>query len=308
MHAHSGAGAGNTRHKRTLAWVLLLTGGFMIAEFAVALWTGSLALLADAGHMLRDVVGVAVSLFAAWMADKPTDFVATYGYRRYEVLGAFVNGLLLVGLIVYIAIDASTRLLQPQEIEAWPVLWIGILGLLVNITAIRLLHAPAGESLNMRGAYLEVLADALGSLGVIVAAVIIVFTGWTPVDALVALGITVWMIPRTWFLLQDSGRILLEFTPKGLDLEQIGATMAMQSGVTEVHDLHVWEVTSGFPALSAHVLVKADVDCHESRRELAKLLKDRFNIRHTTLQVDHDGREGRIPVKNITRSSQYKRH
>lgn len=146
-HSHASSGGGN---KRTLTWVLLLTGGFMIVEFATALVTGSLALLADAGHMLRDVMGVAVALFAARMADRPADHVASYGYRRYEVLGAFVNGLLLVGLIIYIAIDASFRLAQPEPIPAWPLLWVGALGLLVNLAGLWLLRSSAGENLNMR--------------------------------------------------------------------------------------------------------------------------------------------------------------
>ncbi|MGH8503277.1 MAG: cation diffusion facilitator family transporter [Gammaproteobacteria bacterium] len=302
MHAHSHADPTRSSNKRTLIWVLLLTGGFMVVEFVAAMLTGSLALLADAGHMLRDVVGVAVALFAAWMAERPSDYVATYGYRRYEVLGAFVNGLLLVGLIVYIAIDAAMRLLRPEAVEAWPVLWIGVLGLLVNLAGLWLLRAGAGENINMRGAYLEVLADALGSIGVIAAAIIILLTGWVQADALVALGIALWMIPRTWVLLRDSGRILLEFTPKGLSLEQIGSTIAAHPGVTEVHDLHVWEVTSGFPALSAHVLVSTDSNCHDRRRELEQLLKDRFDIKHTTLQVDHDRRETRISIDEVARA------
>jgi cobalt-zinc-cadmium efflux system protein len=305
MHAHSHVAKNHDDNatKRRLGWVLLLTGGFMVVEFAVALFTGSLALLADAGHMLRDVMGVAIALAAAWMAERSSDVVATYGYRRYEVLGAFVNGLLLVGLIVFIAVDASRRLMQPDDIQAWPVLGVGILGLLVNAIGLWLLHGGDDKNLNVHGAYLEVLADALGSLGVIIAAVIILLTGWTRADAVVALGIAFWMIPRTWYLLRDTGRVLLEFTPANLDLEQIGSEMAAHEDVIEVHDLHIWEITPGFPALSAHVLVKADSDCHAKRHELEQLLKSRFDIRHTTLQVDHDRRETRIAVTDIKRGS-----
>lgn len=250
--------------------------------------------------MLRDVMGIAIALGAAWMAERPSDNIATYGYRRYEVLGAFVNGLLLVGLIAFIAIDASRRLVQPDAVQAWPVLAVGILGLLFNAAGIALLHAGASQNLNLRGAYLEVLADALGSLGVIMAATIILLTGWTRADAVVALIIALWMVPRTWSLLRDAGRVLLEFTPAGVSLERIGSEMAAHDEVVEVHDLHVWEITSGFSALSAHVLVGADNDCHACRRELERLLKERFGIEHTTLQVDHAQTDARVSVDEIS--------
>jgi len=270
-----------------LGWVLLFTAGFMAVEFAAALFIGSLALLADAGHMLRDVMGLAIAFVAAMLADQPTDARATYGYRRCEVLGTFINGLLLTGMIVFIFGESARRFIQPEGVQAWPMLVIGLLGLMVNLAGIWLLRGDAKVNMNLRGAYLEVLADALGSVGVVVAAVIIMLTGWTYADAVVALAIALWMIPRTWTLLRDAGRILLEFTPVHADLEQIEAGLADFEEVNQVHDLHVWSTSDGTHLLSVHLEV-APLSAKEQLRLLhrAHRFAEDHGISHATIQLE----------------------
>ncbi len=285
MHLQDRDSREGARHR--LAWVLVITAGFMALEFAAALFIGSLALLADAGHMLRDVMGLSIAFAASRLADLPTDARATYGYQRYEVLGAFINGLLLTGMIVFIFGEAARRLMQPEGIDAWPMLIIGMLGLVVNLAGIWLLHGDVKVSLNLRGAYLEVLADTLGSVGVVAAAVIIMLTGWTYADAVVGLGIALWMIPRTWVLLRDAGRILLEFTPVHAHLEQIETGLADFEEVRQVHDLHVWSMSDGTHLLSVHLEV-GPMSAEEQLRLLqrAHVFAADHGISHATIQLE----------------------
>jgi cobalt-zinc-cadmium efflux system protein len=272
---------------RNLGWVLLLTGGFTVVELFTGLLSGSLALLADAGHMIRDSVGLVIAFVMAQLSRRPSDHRATYGYKRFEVLGAFVNSLLLFGLLAFILIEAVMRFAQPEPIDGLLVLSIGILGLLVNIVGILLLRKGATDNINMRGAYLEVLADALGSGGVIISGVVIMTTGWLYADGVVALAIGLWMIPRTWSLLRDAVRILLEATPRDLDIETLTKKVEQIGGVKRVHDLHVWSLTDSRHLMSVHIECDGlDSDSQvQLLRETQKVARE-FGIDHTTAQIE----------------------
>jgi cobalt-zinc-cadmium efflux system protein len=284
---HHEAGRGGSR--RALSITLALTASFTVAEVVGGLLTGSLALLADAGHMLSDNLSLALALFAAWLAGRPETPERSFGYKRAEILAALANGVTLVAISIWIFVEAFSRLREPPEILGTPMLIIAALGLLVNAAGAIVLSRSGGESLNVQGALRHVLADALGSVGVIVAALVIVLTGWSYADPLVSVAIAALILASSWSLLRDSTNVLLEATPRSMSAEEIGRRMAGAEGVAEVHDLHIWEITSGFPALSAHVLVGQSEDCHARRRELEALLSDEYGISHTTLQVDHLG-------------------
>jgi len=285
-HDHRETAAGRSR--RRLVTVLVLTGSFVLVEIAGAIWTGSLALAADAGHMLTDLGGLALALFAVWIAARPPTPAKTFGYYRVEILAALVNALLLLVIAGVILIEAYRRILAPTPILGGPMLAIATLGLGVNLFSAWLLHAGAAESLNVRAAYLEVLADALASVGVLIAALVVILSGWTLVDPLTSAAIAVFIVPRTWRLLTQAVNVLLEGTPAHLQLGEIGAAMTRVTGVRRIHDLHVWTLTSGREAMSAHVVVG---DLAESARlldELHAVLHARFGIDHTTIQLEKD--------------------
>jgi cobalt-zinc-cadmium efflux system protein len=269
--------------------VLLLTASFTVAEIFGGLLTGSLALLADAGHMLSDNLSLALALFAAWLAGRPATPERSFGYQRAEILAALFNGVTLVAISIWIFAEAYSRLREPPEILGGWMLAVAALGLLVNVAGAVILSRSAGENLNAQGALRHVIADALGSVGVIVAALVIILTGWRYADPLVSVAIGLLILASCWSLLRDSTNILLEATPRGINAEEVGRRMTSVDGVAEVHDLHIWTITSGFPALSAHVLVGQREDCHARRRDLEKLLAREYGISHTTLQVDHVG-------------------
>jgi cobalt-zinc-cadmium efflux system protein len=275
--------------RRVLTVVLALTTGFTVVEVIGGLLTGSLALLADAGHMLSDNLSLGLALFATWLAGQPATPEKTFGYKRAEILAALANGVTLVAISIWIFVAAYSRLQEPPEILGGWMLAIAALGLLVNAAGALILSRAASESLNAQGAFRHVVADALGSIGVIVAALVIVLTGWRYADPLVSVAIGALILASSWSLLRDSTNILLEATPRGIDAEDVGRRMASAEGVVEVHDLHIWTITSGFPALSAHVLVGQSEDCHARRRDLEDLLARDYGISHTTLQVDHVG-------------------
>ncbi|MET0751064.1 MAG: cation diffusion facilitator family transporter [Solirubrobacterales bacterium] len=277
--------------KRALKLVLALTTLFLVAEVAGGLISGSLALLADAAHMLSDSLSLGVALFAAWLAARPGGPSRTFGYRRAEILAALFNGVTLVAISIWIFVEAGARFGDPPEVEAGLMLAIAVAGLVVNLVAARILQRHAGESLNVSAALRHVIADLLGSAGVILAALIILATGWEYADPVVSVAIGVLILVSSWTILRDSVQILLEGSPAGMDAEEVGLAMAAVPGVNEVHDLHVWTITSGFPALAAHVLVDRETDCHATRRELESMLHERFGLDHTTLQVDHEGGE-----------------
>ncbi|MFI5122467.1 MAG: cation diffusion facilitator family transporter, partial [Vicinamibacteria bacterium] len=264
---------------------------FLVAEVVGGVISDSLALLADAGHMLSDTLSLGVALFAAWLAGRPGGPSRTFGYRRAEILAALFNGVTLVAISIWIFIEAGMRFGDPPDVEAGLMLAIAVVGLGVNVVAARILHGHSGESLNVSAALRHVVADILGSVGVIVAAVVILATGWEYADPVVSVAIGLLILASSWTILRDSVQILLEGSPAGTDVEQVGLAMAEVAGVKQVHDLHVWTITSGFPALAAHVLVDRDTDCHATRRELEAMLHERFELDHTTLQVDHEGGE-----------------
>jgi cobalt-zinc-cadmium efflux system protein len=295
-HDHaSAAGRGSTRRALTLA--LGITAAYTVAEIVGGLLADSLALLADAGHMLSDNVALGLALFAIWLAAKPPTPERTYGYKRAEILAALANGVALVAIALWIFVEAVRRLEQPPEVLGGLMLVVALIGLVVNTAAGLVLWRGRNESLNVGAAFRHVLADLLGSVGVIVAAIVILLTGWTQADAVISLVIGLLILVSAWTILRDSTRILLEATPRGINAAEVARVMAEHPSVTDVHDLHVWEVTSGFPALSAHVLVLPGADCHRIRRELERSLTERFAIDHTTLQVDHDRQRELLSIR-----------
>ena len=288
-HGHEGHDHTRGADRRSLTVVLALTATFMVVEVIGGLLTGSLALIADAGHMLSDAASVALALFAFWLADRPATPSRSFGYKRAEILAALFNGATLVAISVWIFIEAARRFADPPEVLAAPMIIVAVLGLIVNLVSALILSRSSGESLNMQGALRHVLADLLGSVGAIAAAIVILATGWRYADPLISVGIGVLVLLSSRKLLRDSINILLESSPSGIDANAVGRSMAAAPGVVEVHDLHVWTITSGFPALSAHILVSKDEDCHARRRDLESVLREEFGITHTTLQVDHAG-------------------
>ena len=280
-------GTGEIRHERPLWWAFGLTLAFLIAEVIGGILTNSLALLSDAAHMATDVIALAISLVAVRLSRKPADAKRTYGYARMEAIGAMVNGLLLFAVAFYVLWEAAHRFSEPPEVASIGMMVIASLGLLVNLIAMRLLKAGSGESLNLKGAYLEVWADMLGSLGVIIAAVLIMVTGWRVVDPIVAVLIGLWVLPRTWTLLREAGQVLMQGVPTGLDIEIVRRALTEQPGVAQVHDLHIWALASRQPVMTAHlVLTDPTLNVDDLRRTVTQMLEDRFDIGHATLQVE----------------------
>lgn len=282
-HGHAIPATGN---ERALWMALGLTSTFLIAEVIAGVLFQSLALLADAAHMFTDAAALAIAVAALRIARRPADAKRTYGYHRFEILAAAFNAVLLFGVALYILYEAYRRFNAPAEVQPLGMLVVATLGLAVNLLSMRLLLAGKDSSLNVKGAYLEVWADMLGSIGVIVAALVIRFTGWAWVDTLVAVGIGLWVLPRTWVLLKESLNILLEGAPEGVNVDEVARTMLAVPGVTGVHDLHVWVLTSGKNALTAHVVHAAGIDGAALIEPLKEMLADRFKVFHTTLQVE----------------------
>lgn len=281
------------RSSRALGAVLALTAGYAVVEIVGGVLTGSLALLADAGHMLGDVAALALALGAAWLATRPATPKRSFGYRRAEILAALANGVALIAIAIWIFIEAIRRLDNPPRVLGGWMLAVAALGLGLNLLAAWILTRIREENLNVAAAFRHVLADLAGSGGVIVAGLVVVATGWRQADPLAGLAIGLMILTSSWTIIRDSIAILLEATPAGIDAREVGRRMAAADGVVEVHDLHIWTITSGFPALSAHVLVRRGDDCHARRRELQIMLAKDFNLEHTTLQVEHVGeREG----------------
>ncbi|HXV02329.1 MAG TPA: cation diffusion facilitator family transporter [Gaiellaceae bacterium] len=275
------------QNSRVLAVVLGLTVAFTVVEVVGGIATGSLALLADAAHMLSDILALGLALFAVWLAGRPSTPDRTFGYQRAEILAALANGVVLVALAIWIFIEAWHRFSSPPDVLAGWVAVVAVLGLAVNLVAALLLHRRGHDTLNMRAALRHVVADALGSVGVLVSALVILLTGWEYADPIAGVVIGLLVLASSWTVLRDSVHILLEGTPKGIDAAVLGRRLAELPGVVDVHDLHVWTITSGFHALSAHVLVERGDDCHARRRELEEVLLREYAIEHTTLQVDH---------------------
>jgi len=279
-HAHSG-------DARRLSIALGLIVAFMVGEVVAGILAHSLALLSDAAHMLTDAGALAMSLVVLRLAAQPAGGNRTFGLRRSEILSAQANGaalLVLAGLILY---GAVRRLVSPLHPDGWVMLFVALAGIGVNLLATWQLSRANRESMNVEGSYQHVLTDLFAFIATAIAGVLIVTVGWVRADPLTALLVAAFMVRAAWGLLRDSGRVLLQIAPRGLSVEEIGNALAAEPHVVEVHDLHVWEVTPEFPSLSAHVLVEPGADCHGIRRDLERLLRERFALEHTTLQVEH---------------------
>jgi cobalt-zinc-cadmium efflux system protein len=293
MHDHGHTHV-HTDDARRLSAALALILGLMAAEVLAGILASSLALLSDAAHMLTDAGAIALALVAARLAARPAAGRFTFGLGRAEILSAQVNGAALLVLAGVIAIEAIRRLVEPPDVDGAFVVVVGLVGAAVNVAAAWALGRAERRSLNVEGARQHVLTDLYASLGAALAGAVVLLTGFDRADGIAALFVALLMLRSGWALLRDSANVLLEGAPKGMDPDAIGRAMAAEPGVVEVHDLHVWEVTSGFPALAAHVLVKPGDDCHAARRRLQGVLGDRFGIGHVTLQVDHAPEAGRL--------------
>jgi cobalt-zinc-cadmium efflux system protein len=286
MRAQSAARA---RRNRLVA-VFMITSAVLMAEVVGGVLAHSLALLADAGHMFTDVAGLGLALGAIWLAARPANRGRSFGLYRVEILAAVINGVLLFGVAGLILFEAWRRLSDPPQVGSGLMLGVAIVGLLANSVSLWLLRDTQGVSLNMRGAYLEVLGDVLGSLAVIVAAVIIAVTGFRLADPIASALIGLLILPRTWKLLKDAVDVLLEATPKGIDLEEVRRHIAETPGVADVHDLHAWSITSGMNVVSAHVVVDPAAESPAILDELCKCLSGDFDVEHSTFQIEHRDR------------------
>jgi cobalt-zinc-cadmium efflux system protein len=284
-HAHVHAEDADARR---LALALALLVAFMLAEVVAGILASSLALLSDAAHMLTDAVAIALALAALRLAQRPPGGSFTYGLRRAEILSAQVNGITLLLLGALIVYEGIRRLVDPPEVEGALVVIVAVIGIGVNLVAVRLLAGAERESLNVRGAFLHVVTDLFAFIATAIAGGLILIWGFERADGIASLLIAALMLWAAYGLLRESGRVFLEAAPRGLDPQAIGEALVAEAGVVEVHDLHVWEVTTGLPALSAHIIVGRDTDCHEARWRAARLLEDRFGVEHSTLQVEHE--------------------
>lgn len=286
-------------HRGRLKAVLAFTVSVLVVEVVGAVWSGSLALLADAGHMAADAAGVTMALIAATLAQRAPTSRRTFGWQRVEILAAVANAVLLFGLALYILVEAVQRLLAPPGVRSGVMLVVAVIGLIANTASLLLLHRAQAESLTVRGAYLEVLGDLFGSVAVVGAAVVIAATGWLAADGVASLAVGAMILPRAWLLLRDAVDVLLEATPKGVDLDHVRHHICHVEGVVDVHDLHAWMITSGLPVLSAHVVVD-DETISDGRTGLVLdslrfCLAQHFDVAHSTFQIesaqhrDHEG-------------------
>jgi len=292
-HSHTVAAGGHAGHDhaagvnaRGLIVALGLTGTFVLAELVGAWWFNSLALLSDAAHMFTDAAALGIALAALRIGKKAADVRRTYGYRRFEVLAAAFNAVLLCLVAGYVLYEGVLRFLEPEPVQSLGMLWVATIGLLVNILAMRALASGRDKSLNLKGAYLEVWADMLGSLGVMGAAILIYITGWRWVDPLVAIGIGLWVLPRTWVLLRDTTHILLQGVPGFVDLEVVRTAVSTVPGVESVHDLHVWSVAGNDASLTVHVVLLAGVEQDRVRKLVSARLEADFGIHNPTIQTE----------------------
>jgi cobalt-zinc-cadmium efflux system protein len=295
-HARGASAVADPRWLWAALWINL---GFMVVEVVVGLIANSVALISDAAHMLTDAGAIGLALAAVKLAERPPDGRFTFGLKRTEILSAQVNGAALLVLAGVIGFEAVRRTGSPVDVDGAFVIAVGLAGALANGAAALALARANRASLNVEGAFTHNLADLYSSLAAAGAGVVIVTTGFDSADGIAALSVCALMLYGGWGLLRESGRVLLEGTPRGMDAREIGQAMASHPGVEEVHDLHIWEVTSGFPALSAHVMVPPGEDCHARRRELTQLLADRFGIEHATLQVEHEREQRLLEIEGL---------
>jgi len=297
LHLHTGAG----NSLRSLMIALVLNAAYTLVEAVAALSAGSLSLLADAGHNLSDVVALSVAVGAVLLARRPATPNRSFGFMRAEILAALVNAVSLIVIAIVVFVGAARRFADPPDVPGGWLIAVATIGLLVNAIGAVAVFRRGGHDLNLRAAYVHLVGDALGSIGVIVTGIVIITTGWRYADPLVGVLIGIFLVVSSWSVLRESILVLLEAAPKGLDAETIGRAIATQPGVVEVHDLHVWQITSGFPSLSAHVLVREGGDCHGIRRAIEHMLTERFRVTHTTLQVEHDQVDALLTVSAAKR-------
>ncbi len=283
-HGHEISASG--KNKKRLMVVLALTFFYLIAEVVGGLLTGSLALLADAGHMLTDVGGLALALLAIKFAERPATPERTYGYHRVEILAALTNAVVLIGISIYILYEAYERFLNPPEVQSGTMIFIAVIGLIINIAGVFILRAGSKESLNMKGAYFEVLSDLLTSVGVIIAGVIMLTTGWYYADPIISAGIGLFIFPRTWALLKDAVGVLLEGTPADVNIAALRESLEKVEGVAGVHDLHVWSLTSGVNAMSVHAVLSDGATYEDVLTRIHDQCTHSFKISHITVQVE----------------------
>ncbi|TXF98391.1 cation diffusion facilitator family transporter [Massilia arenae] len=283
-HSHA---AQPGQNERPLWIALILTTAFLTAEIIGGILTNSLALISDAAHMFTDSAALAISLAAIRIGKRPADSERTFGYYRFEILAAALNAILLLLVAMYILYEAYQRLNNPPEIESGTMLLVAAFGLVVNLISMRLLSSGKDSSLNIKGAYLEVWSDMLGSIGVIIGALVIRYTGWAWVDSAIAVAIGLWVLPRTWTLLKASMNVLLEGVPEGLGIDEVKQAIAGVPGVASVHDLHVWSITSGKASLTVHVVQRADVaDPQVLLLAVRQLVANKYDIHHSTIQIE----------------------
>lgn len=274
------------RNKKNLTIVFGLTLFYLIVEVIGGIWTGSLALLADAGHMLTDVAGVGLALVAIWFAEKPASPERTYGYYRVEILAALTNAIVLILISLYILYEAYERFKNPPEVQSAAMLGVAAIGLVINIFGMYILRAGSKESLNMKGAYFEVLSDMLTSIGVIIAGIIMLTTGWYYADPIISAGIGLFILPRTWALLKDAVGVLIEGTPADVDLPKLRESLEKIEGVTGIHDLHVWSLTSGINAMSVHAVLAEGAEHDDVLARVHEHCITEFKISHVTVQTE----------------------
>ena len=284
--SHGHVQSAGSRNKKNLAIVFGLTSFYLIVEVIGGFWTGSLALLADAGHMLTDVAGVGLALLAIWFAEKPASPERTYGYYRVEILAALTNAVVLILISLYILYEAYQRYKNPPEVQSAAMLGVASIGLVINIFGMYILRAGSKESLNMKGAYFEVLSDMLTSIGVIIAGIIMLTTGWYYADPIISAGIGLFILPRTWALLKDAVGVLLEGTPSDVDLAKLRESLANIEGVAGVHDLHVWSLTSGVNAMSVHAVLAETAEHDDELARGHEHCTEEFKITHLTVQTE----------------------
>lgn len=284
-------GSPASRHKKNLIFVLLLSGTYMIAEVIGGVITQSLALMADAAHMLTDVVGLLLALIAIKIGERKADTSKTFGYYRTEILAAVINAVVLLGISLYVLYEAYQRFQNPPAVQSKTMLIVAGIGLVVNIIGMMILRKDSEGSLNMKGAYFEVLSDMLTSIGVMIAGVIMLTTGWYYADPIISAAIGLLIFPRTWRLLKEAVNVLLEGTPKDVDIHQLRKSLEEVQGVKDVHDLHVWSLTSSVNAMSAHIVKDQGTVQNQLLKTLTEAVTQNFKISHTTFQIEEDGYE-----------------
>jgi cobalt-zinc-cadmium efflux system protein len=311
-HHHHALDARRAENRKRMWWALAINVALLAATVIGGVVTGSLALFADAGHLLSDVGAVAIGLIAAKLAGMAPTPARTFGYQRSEILGALVNGVVLLAISVLIVVGAITRFSDPPDVEGAGVLVIGVVGLVGNAVATWVLAAGERQDINLEGVLRHSAADALSSFGVVVAGVVLLATGWNPIDPIVSLVIAALIAAGSWRLLKEPLDVLMEGAPAGIDVDQVGNAMAQEADVVEVHDLHIWSVTSGFPALAAHLVVRPGTDRDIARARVERMLGERFQIRHTTLQlvesVDRDQLISPADLEISARSARAPKH